>query len=90
MNEDLDYNFVEGSNVIGGSATKDPDVANVTILKSLSHELNKMIEAHKSWESLDEKDKTFTAKQQIANNKWRIMILKNTKLIIDSKLKEIQ
>jgi len=90
MDEDLDYNFTHGSSVLSNSNAKDPDIANVTILKSLSHELNKMIEAHKSWESLDEKDKTFTAKQQIANNKWRIMILKNTKLIIDSKLKEIQ
>ena len=90
MDEDLDYNFVEGSNVIGGSATKDPDVANVSILKQILTELKTMKAEYATIDKLNLDDKHFTIEQQLANNKWAVTLIGTMELMISEKLKEVQ
>ena len=90
MNEDLDYNFTEGSGVIGGSNTKDPDVANVSVLKQISTELNAMKAEYGTIDRLSLDDKHFTIEQQPANNKWAVTLIGTMELMINEKLKEIR
>lgn len=90
MNEDLDYNFVEGSNVIGGSATKDPDVANVSILKQILKEFEQIREGLDKRSTLDLQNKIFTIEQQVANGTWAVNLINQLELIIKEKLKEVQ
>lgn len=90
MNEDLDYNFTEGSSVLGGSSTKDPDVANVSILEQLATELKAMKAEYGTIDRLNLDDKHFTIEQQLASNKWAVTLIGTMELMISEKLKEIK
>lgn len=89
MDEDLDYNFQEGSSVIGKDKSSDPDVGNVSVLKQISKELAELKADYKSISKLDLNDKNFSIEQQLANNKWALNWIDSIKLKIDEKLKEL-
>ena len=90
MDEDLDYNFTQSSGVLGGFDTKDPDVANVSVLKQISTELKTMKAEYATIDRLNLDDKHFTIEQQLANNKWAVTLIGTMELMINEKLKEIQ
>lgn len=90
MNEDLDYNFTQSSSVLGGSDNKDPDVANVSVLKQISTELKAMKAEYGTIDRLNLDDKHFTIEQQLANNKWAVTLISTMELMINEKLKEVQ
>lgn len=90
MDEDLDYNFTQSSSVLGGSDTKDPDIANVSVLKQLSTELKAMKAEYATIDRLNLDDKHFTIEQQLANNKWAVTLIGTMELMINEKLKEVQ
>jgi hypothetical protein len=90
MDEDLDYNFTEGSGVLGGANNKDPDTANVSVLKQIANELKVMKAEYGTIDRLNLDDKHFTIEQQLANNKWAVTLIGTIELMINEKLKEIQ
>lgn len=90
MDEDLDYNFTQSSGVLGGANIKDPDVANVSVLKQISTELKTMKAEYATIDRLNLDDKHFTIEQQLANNKWAVTLISTMELMINEKLKEIQ
>ena len=90
MDEDLDYNFTQSSSILGGSYTKDPDVANVSILKQIATELSAMKAEYATIDRLNLDDKHFTIEQQLANNKWAVTLIGTMELMISEKLKEVQ
>lgn len=89
MNEDLDYNFTEGSGVLGGTNKSDPDVGNVSILKQILKGLAEMRESHDKRSTLDINDKNFTIEQQVANGTWAVQLISQIELVIKEKLKEL-
>lgn len=90
MDEDLDYNFTQSSSILGGSDNKDPDVANVSVLKQISTELKAMKAEYGTIDRLNLDDKHFTIEQQLANNKWAVTLIGTMELMINEKLKEVQ
>ena len=90
MNEDLDYNFTQSSSILGVSDNKDPDVANVSVLKQISTELKAMKAEYGTIDRLNLDDKHFTIEQQLANNKWAVTLIGTMELMINEKLKEVQ
>lgn len=90
MDEDLDYNFIQLSGVLSGENSKDPDVANVSVLKQILTELKTMKAQYATVDKLGLDDKHFTIEQQLANNKWAITLISTIQLMINEKLKEVQ
>lgn len=89
MNEDLDYNFNEGSGVLGGSNKSDPDIGNVSILKQILKELDQIKLGLDKRSTLNLQDKVFTIEQQVANGTWAVNLISQLELIIKEKLKEL-
>ena len=75
---------------MGGSDNKDPDVANVSVLKQISTELKAMKAEYGTIDRLNLDDKHFTIEQQLANNKWAVTLIGTMELMINEKLKEVQ
>lgn len=88
MNEDLEYNA--GSSVLDtDTQRKDPDVANVSILKQLLKEVSEMISSYKTIDTLSLDDKHFTIEQQLELNKRYVNLLTTLELLIKEKVKEL-
>lgn len=91
MDEDLEYNFTEGSSVIGGDTNRsDPDVGNVSILKQVLKELQVIKDQHTTIDKLNLNDKHFTVEQQLEINQRFVTLLTTVELIISEKLKELK
>lgn len=90
MNEDLDYNFNEGSSVLGDSSGKgDPDVSNQPVLKQILLELQQMKSKYHTIDRLSLDDKHFTVEQQLELNKRYVTLLSTIELLISEKVKEL-
>ena len=89
MNEDLDYNYIPESGVLGGSKNSDPDISNVPVLTQVLKELRQLKATYHTTDKLSLEDKNFTIEQQLANNKWAVGLIDNIELIVNEKLKEL-
>lgn len=88
MNEDLDYNFNEGSSVLGGKTSSDPDVVNVPLYKAIRKQLAELKKQYHTTDKLNLDDKHFTIEQQLANNQWAVLLIGTLDLMIEEKVKE--
>jgi hypothetical protein len=89
MDEDLEYSFTEGSSVLGGPKTSDPDVSNISVLKQVLKELAELKASYHTTDRLTLNDKNFTVEQQLSNNKWAVGLIGNIELLISEKIKEL-
>lgn len=88
MNEDLDYNFNEGSSVLGNKNSSDPDVSNVPLYKAIRKQLAELKKQYHTTDKLNLDDKHFTIEQQLANNQWAVLLIDTIDLMIEEKVKE--
>lgn len=89
MNEDLDYNFNEGSGVIGGHEGSDPDAANLPIIKKRLLDTRKKIKELSNVNSLDRKESLLTLQQQLDLVEFKVAFLRDEELDLAEKVKEL-
>lgn len=88
--EDVPYN-VDGFATPDKEKTQDPDQPNKSVLKNVLKYLDKQIETHNSLDLLNpDAEQTITTQQQVFIQKQIVTHLRNVRLEISNKLKELK